>query len=134
MIQWLKGLKREQSGQAMVEMALVLPVIVLIVFGIVEFGRIFNSYLVVTNAAREGARIGVVGASDTEIADTVKTAGGSLDLTKLSWNITPGPTSRVRGAGLTVQVSYPVDIYAPIIGNIVGDPFIVTARSVMRVE
>ncbi|MEQ8198647.1 MAG: TadE family protein, partial [Clostridiaceae bacterium] len=39
----------------MVETALVLPIIILIVFGIIEFGRILNTYIVLTNASREGA-------------------------------------------------------------------------------
>lgn len=133
-IRWLKTLKQNREGQAMVEMALVLPVLILIMFGIIEFGRVFNSYLVVTNAAREAARVGVVGATDTEIINTVKNAAGTLKVSKLNWNITPSATNRVRGASLKIKVTYPVDIYAPVIGSLIGDPYMVTAQSVMRVE
>ena len=47
-------------GQAVIEMALTLPLLLLVVFGIIDFGFMFQRYEVVTNAAREGARLGVL--------------------------------------------------------------------------
>jgi Flp pilus assembly protein TadG len=52
---------RNNRGQAMLEFALVLPILLLLVFGIIDFGIIFFDNLVITQAAREGARVGVVG-------------------------------------------------------------------------
>lgn len=130
----INNFRKSQKGQAIVEMALVLPILLLIVFGIMEFGRVFNAYLVITNASREGARQGVVGGTDTQITDSVKAAAGTLDLSKLTVTINPTATSRVRGAQLTVQVGYSVKIYTPIISNIIGDPFPINAQTVMRVE
>jgi Flp pilus assembly protein TadG len=52
--------KRGERGQAIVEMALTLPLLLLIVLGIFDFGLMFQKYEVVTNAAREGARVGVL--------------------------------------------------------------------------
>ena len=52
-----------QRGQAVIEMALTLPLLLLVVFGIIDFGFMFQRYEVVTNAAREGARLGVLQAS-----------------------------------------------------------------------
>jgi len=49
-----------ESGQALVEFALVVPVFVLLLLGIVEFARAWNIYEVLTDAAREGARTAVV--------------------------------------------------------------------------
>jgi Flp pilus assembly protein TadG len=49
-----------ESGQAIIEMALTLPLLLLIVLGMFDFGLMFQRYEVVTNAAREGARIGVL--------------------------------------------------------------------------
>jgi Flp pilus assembly protein TadG len=60
---------RNNRGQAMLEFALVLPILLLLVFGIIDFGIIFFDNLVITQAAREGARVGVVGGSDVEILD-----------------------------------------------------------------
>ena len=49
-----------QRGQAVIEMALTLPLLLLVVFGIIDFGFMFQRYESVTNAAREGARLGVL--------------------------------------------------------------------------
>jgi Flp pilus assembly protein TadG len=133
-IQKLKLIQKNQKGQAMVEMALLLPLLLVIIFGIMEFGRIFNAYLVITNASREGVRQGVVGMTDSQITTSVKTAAGNLDLSSLSVTITPNSASRVRGAELKVVVNYSVDIYTPVISNIIGDPFPISAQTVMRVE
>lgn len=48
---------RDQRGAAAVEFALVLPILLLLVFGIIEFGFIFNRWITVTHAAREGVRV-----------------------------------------------------------------------------
>ena len=52
--------RRGQEGQAIVELALTLPLLLLVVFGVFDFGFLFQRYEVVTNAAREGARVGVL--------------------------------------------------------------------------
>lgn len=124
----------EERGQALVEMVLVLPILLLLVFGTIEFGRVFNSYLEVTNAAREGARAGVVGATDDAITATVKNAAVLLNGNSLDITVTPGPDYRSRGAALNVTVDYPVPIYTPIISSIIGNPYTVKASATMRVE
>ena len=118
----------------MVEMALVLPILIMLVFGIIEFGRILNTYMTVTNISREGAREGAVGGTDAEIIDAVE-MGASLDASLLNIEIDPISASpRSRGSSVTVVVSYDVDIIAPIIGNLIGDPYTVRAQTTMRVE
>ena len=52
--------KRRERGQSLVETAVVLPILILLVAAIVDFGRVFDAYIVLTNAAREGARFGSV--------------------------------------------------------------------------
>jgi Flp pilus assembly protein TadG len=49
-----------ERGQAVIELALTLPLLLVVVFGIIDFGFMFQRYEAVTNAAREGARIGVL--------------------------------------------------------------------------
>jgi len=51
---------RSERGQAIIEMALTLPLLLLIIMGIFDFGLMFQRYEVVTNAAREGGRVGVL--------------------------------------------------------------------------
>ena len=55
---------RSRRGQEVVEMALVLPLLLILVFGMVDFGLLVYDKAIVTNAAREGARAGVVFAPD----------------------------------------------------------------------
>ena len=52
--------RSNQRGQAVIELALTLPLLLLVVFGIIDFGFMFQRYESVTNAAREGARLGVL--------------------------------------------------------------------------
>lgn len=130
----LYRLQRNEQGQAVVEMALVLPVLLLILFGIVEFGRVFNAYLVVTQAAREGARLGAVGATDSEIVAEVQSASPTLDSAKVAVSISPAAAYRTRGQYITVAVEYPVKIIAPGLNMVLGDTFVVRSQTVMRVE
>ena len=53
-----KRTKRRERGQSLVETAVVLPILLLLVVAIVDFGRAFDAYIILTNAAREGARFG----------------------------------------------------------------------------
>jgi Flp pilus assembly protein TadG len=52
--------RRDDRGQAVIELALTLPLLLVVVFGIIDFGFMFQRYEAVTNAAREGARLGVL--------------------------------------------------------------------------
>ncbi|MEL7563574.1 MAG: TadE family protein [Dehalobacterium sp.] len=122
------------KGQAMVELALILPILLLLIFGIVEFGRIFSTQLLLTSSAREAARIAAVGASDIAIVTNVENNASVLDSSKIMVTISPDELSRIRGNAVTVHIEYPVKIYAPIISGIIGDPFTVNGEATMRVE
>jgi hypothetical protein len=63
--------RQRDSGQELVEYAIVFPVLMLMLLGIIEFGRIIYSYNAISNAAREGARYAVVPASKLPLADAV---------------------------------------------------------------
>ena len=64
---------RGEQGQALVEMALVLPILLILMLGILEFGRAWYTKQVITDAAREGARLAVVQNNDID-QDDVKAA------------------------------------------------------------
>ena len=55
-----RGMRRDGHGQGLVEFALVFPVIVLILFGVFDFGRAIYAYNTIANAARQGARVAAV--------------------------------------------------------------------------
>jgi hypothetical protein len=71
-------LRVREEGQSVVEVAFALPVLLLLVLGIVELGNALNAYNQTINAAREGARFGSMGGSDTGIGTVVQGAGAAL--------------------------------------------------------
>lgn len=71
---------RSETGAAAVEFALVLPILVLLIFGIVDFGRAFNAQVTITHAAREGARVWALGGTETEAQDAAQSAAATLTL------------------------------------------------------
>jgi hypothetical protein len=62
----LFGRLRDQSGAELIEMAIVTPILLMILAGIFDFGFLFRGWEVVTNAAREGARVGVLPSYDCD--------------------------------------------------------------------
>lgn len=128
---------KNERGQALVEMALVLPILILIIFGITEFGRIINAKIIVTGAAREGARYAAVNGklvTDSQIIAAVKSSAASLNPAKVTVDIDPAQHLRTRGSSVAVTVYYPVQIIAPVISVFTGNPYQAGAQTTMRVE
>jgi Flp pilus assembly protein TadG len=108
----MKSLARCRKGQALVEFALVLPLLLLLILGIVEFGRAWNAKQILTDAAREGARLSVIGNSNitdtsqvnTRIRQIVALAG--LDSTTLTITY-PDGFKTGTGNVTSVMVSLP---------------------------
>ena len=98
----LKRLRGEEAAQ-LVEFALVLPMLLLIVLGIAEFGFIFQRYEVVTNAAREGARMAVLpGYTNADVDARVRTymTQGRVPTTGANPSVVITSVSIAVGAGL----------------------------------
>ncbi|MFZ5650950.1 MAG: TadE/TadG family type IV pilus assembly protein [Bacillota bacterium] len=125
---------KDQRGQALVELALVLPVLLVLFMGTVEFGRVFHSYLVITNASREGARVAVLGGADSAISSRVGQVTGSLDSARLQTTVTPAPADRKSGALATVEVRYRVNLVFPLFDVFIPDPLPIRSSTTMRVE
>jgi Flp pilus assembly protein TadG len=83
--------RSNQRGQAVIELALTLPLLLLVVFGIIDFGFMFQRYESVTNAAREGARIGI-------LADYTAAEAQNRALSYLSASGLNGPIRACGGA------------------------------------
>jgi len=128
----LTGYIRNNRGQALVEFALMLPVLMLLIIGMMEFGLIINQYMVVTEAAREGARSAAVGNSNTTIISVTKIAASQIDTSQLTITISPTDT-RVRGNSVTVTVGKPVAI-TTLLSPFFPAGFTVQGVSTMRVE
>lgn len=123
-----------RRGQALVELALVLPVLLTLLLGIVEFGRLFSAYMTIQHAAREGVRLGILGATDAEIIGRVQANSPSLDPAKLTVSVTPQFSLRTPGTIMTVSVAYNHRIAVPIIDSLLGSSIPVSAVVSMRVE
>jgi Flp pilus assembly protein TadG len=104
---------RNQQGQSMTEFALVLPILALLLFGVIQFGLVFNNYLTLTDAVRAGARKAAVGRhlSDPrgEAETAVRNAATDLKQADLNVSVTVNP-GWTAGAEATVTASYPYRI------------------------
>lgn len=126
-------MKLNNKGQSIVETALILPIILLLIMGMFEFGRIFGSYLLITHTSRECARMASVGKSDTEIIQNAQTKSGLLNLSVTQIVITP-VGQRTTGEEVSVKIKYRITLYAPIIQSLLPNPFEMEANTYMRVE
>lgn len=103
----LRRLRRDDRGQSLVEFALVAPILLILILGIVDFARAWNVYQVLTDAGREGARNAAVdnGASDAVIQNIVINAANraGIQLSTSNVVVAQGTTS---GDQATVTVSY----------------------------
>ena len=137
----------DQSGQALLEAAFTLPIILLIAVGILEFGRAFQTWQVVTNAAREGARIAILPSSTTtDVQNRVTTylQGGALDnYQNATVSVDPGTIAVSTGTASSsvVTVNYPFSflVLNPVAnlvvnGSTAGTPITLTAAAEMRNE
>lgn len=131
-------LKREE-GAALVEFALVLPLLLMILFGVIEFGLVLYNQEVITNASREGARFGIVigsprpatGAIQGVVNDYLTNAGLNAG------NATVGVAGAQGASGndLTVAVLYPYDfLVLPNFVASLGSTLNLSATTVMKLE
>src|SRR3972149_4156509 len=100
-----------RAGAAAVEFAVVAPIFFLVVLGIIEFGRMAMVEQVITNAAREGARVGVLDDSTrASVEDKVRRYLASAGIDGATVDASPDPPSSAGyGEGVTVTVSIPFD-------------------------
>jgi Flp pilus assembly protein TadG len=125
-----------EQGQAVVEFAVILPVLLLILFAILQFGVVFNNYIQVTAAAREGARKAAVSrtlgtaAAESAATTAAKNAAPGLNQSSITVSFPNSPTF-AQGSDVSVQVSYPYSI--SIIGLVVASGNL-NSTTTMRVE
>jgi Flp pilus assembly protein TadG len=120
-----KSKLRNEKGASAVEFALVLPIFIMLVFGIFQFGIAFNNWIAITHAAREGARLAVVGQYDEQ---RVIDSAPSVDIQSISVSGQDGAV----GDPVTVTVTGNVlNINIPFVNNW---PVTLKSTAVMRLE
>ena len=130
----MRRLLRSERGQAMVEMAIALPVFILIMVAVLDAGRVFNVWITVTNGAREGARAAATRQTEPEILDRIDQAmiGLAYDAPVITTDDgqIPGPS----GSPVTVVIGSDVTIITPVISQIMGAIVHLEGRSTMQLE
>ena len=132
---------RGEGGQTIVEFALVAMVFFMLVFGIIDFSRLFHAWVTVEHAAREGARYGITGRTDCDIAGDDRPAcieyvakqattglSGAPDNVTVSFKSWEYPDYTQEHSGsageqcdaLEVSVDYDFQFAAPIIADVLG--------------
>jgi Flp pilus assembly protein TadG len=99
-------------GAAAVEFALLLPVLLLMVFGIIDFGRALNAQITLTQAAREGVRLAAVG--QPVAAVVARTQAAATTLTGVTVAVTSCPAGAGLSATAVVKASYQFSFITPI--------------------
>ena len=146
----LRAGARGERGAELIEFAFVLPILLLVAFGIIDFGFLFKEYEVVTNAAREGARLKSLGDStgystaDVQARVAQYVINGGLDGSLLqpvsvtAASIPVNAANTVNASGYTVTVTYPHRFWVLAgISQMFGGSFgtaNLTASSTMRSE
>lgn len=128
----------QDRGSVAVEFALLLPILLLIVFGIVDFGRALNAQITLTQAAREGARIDAL----NEPSLVSRTQAAAPGLTNVNVNVLYQCQAGDMQLGLDakVQTTYsfsfvtPVGAIAGLFGKGFGSPITLSAEGVMPCE
>lgn len=127
----LSALRKNEKGQSLVEFVLVLPILLLLILGMLEYGWMLNAKISVTAAAREGARASsVLGEENSSQAYTVASAAankyigiGTLDADDV--------TVTVTSESVTVSISYDKE---PLIGLYIKDAMSIGSSVTMRME
>jgi Flp pilus assembly protein TadG len=91
-------------GAAMVELAIILPFLIVLLVGIIDFGRAFSSQVSIQGAAREGARALALGESGGDVATAVNNAAGSANVSDITQTACPASSSSSSTAYATVVV------------------------------
>ena len=142
---------KRESGQSMVEMALISTVLILLLAGVLDFGRMYFTYLALQNAAGEGATYGSIfpthqyppGHPDCTIPEYCEpdpdniiyrvlneSPSGLVDWSTTDITVVPELDPPIAGTSITVTVEFEYDVITPVIEVIAGDTLTLRATAV----
>lgn len=122
---------QNEQGSVMVEFALVSMLLILLLAGIIQFGLVFNTYLVLEDAARNAARTAAIATlTDEQIKSEI--INSLTPLTLDFSNIQIEPALRTRGQMLTVTINYRYQI--PVTFGVLPESYLIVAKTSMLSE
>ena len=131
----MRRLLRSERGQTMVETAIVLPVVVFMLVAMVDAGRVFHAWIVVTNSAREGARAGAARQSAAVVEARIEASmNGWLCDDPETTCTDNGNIQGTSGTALQVEVSREVTLLSPAIAVFWGNTVTLTGDATMQLE
>ncbi len=123
--------KQRDRGAAAVEFALLVPLLLLLVVGIAEFGRAYHLQTTISGAAREGVRVMALHNDTASAKATVKAYAPELQLTSKQITVTPSTcvsSAATPTATATVTVTYPMHF----VTGLLGADLTLTGKGTMR--
>lgn len=124
--------RRHEHGASIVEFAIVLPLLLLLIGGMIDFGRLFYTEVMITNAAREGARAAMYGNSPTSRATAA--LSGKVSNATITVNQACAAGATTGNAQITVSVPYQWVMLKPamaLFGGSIADPTL-TGKATMQ--
>ncbi|ACL40609.1 TadE family protein [Pseudarthrobacter chlorophenolicus A6] len=118
--------KESERGAAAVEFAILLPLLLMLVLGTIEFGRAYNAQITLTNAARDGVRVMAINNDPAGARTATRNAAAAVSGTIPDSNITISPATCGTDKQVTVTISYNLSTITGIAG-----PFPMTGKGVM---
>ena len=115
-----------ERGAAAVEFAILLPLLLMLVLGTIEFGRAYNAQITLTNAARDGVRVMAIGNDPVGAKTAAQNAAASVSTTIPASDITLSTSACSAGAQVTLTIKYNLATITGIAG-----PFPMTGKGVM---
>jgi Flp pilus assembly protein TadG len=136
--------KRNERGAALMEAAITIPLLLLIAVAIFEFGRAYQTWQVLTNAAREGARYAITPGAQATTISTISQQymqSGGLDNYPNATVSVNGNVPLAVGTGSEVTITYPFEfiLLQPVAqlvvsGSMTGAPITMSVKAIMRNE
>jgi len=131
---WTRGRPVADGGQATVEAAMAMPIVLIALLLIVQVGVVVRDAMALIQAAREGARVAAVTDDDGAAAEAVRRSAGPLDPTRIVVVVDPTSGERVRGASVTVSLSYADRLTIPVVSKLVTFEVPLRSAASIRIE
>jgi hypothetical protein len=125
---------RSEDGQATLEAALTLPIVLIALLLIVQVGVVVRDALALAQAAREGARAVAISARDADVEAAVDASAGPLAADRIDIDVTPPEAERSVGDAVTVRLAYTERLTLPIVSRIVSMELPLHATATTRQE